>query len=129
MEYADIREQEAAIRAFLSGFAPEVQEVALELRRLASELAPEAIEQLDVPAKMLAYGFQKTYKDMICVIMPLKAGVNLGFPRGAELPDPDGLLAGSGKRARHIRISTQAEACSPAVRALLEASIAQVKAG
>ena len=104
-----------------------MQEIALVLRENTLELAPEAMEQLDIPARMLAYGFQKTYKDMICVIMPLKVGVNLGFPRGVALPDPGGLLTGIGKRARHVRISSVAEARSPEVRALLEASIAQLQ--
>ncbi len=112
---------------FLTHYSPDVQEIALALREIILELAPEAIEQLDVSAKMLAYGFQRTYKDMICVIMPLKAGVNLGFPRGVDLPDPAGLLTGSGKRARHIRISSVDEAQAPEVRALLEASIAQLQ--
>jgi hypothetical protein len=91
------------------------------------EVAPGAIEQIDIPGKMLAYGFARTYKDMICVIMPLKAGVNFGMPRGAELDDPDGLLEGTGKRARHVRISAIEQVESPSIRALLQASIDQLK--
>lgn len=30
--------------------------------------------------------------------------MSLGFNRGAELPDPEGLLEGSGKRIRHVKI-------------------------
>lgn len=30
--------------------------------------------------------------------------VNLGFNRGTELPDPTGLLAGTGKMIRHVRV-------------------------
>ena len=33
-----------------------------------------------------------------------KAHVNVGFFRGAELPDPTGLLAGSGKYMRHVKL-------------------------
>lgn len=33
-----------------------------------------------------------------------KAHVNIGFFRGAELADPDGLLEGSGKFMRHIKL-------------------------
>jgi hypothetical protein len=112
---------------FLANYSPGVQEIALALREIILALAPDALEQLDIPAKMLAYGFQRTYKDLICVIMPLKAGVNLGFHRGVDLPDPAGLLTGSGKRARHVRISSLIEAHAPEVRALLAASIAQLQ--
>lgn len=33
-----------------------------------------------------------------------RAHVNVGFFRGAELPDPDGLLEGSGKYMRHVKL-------------------------
>ena len=112
---------------FLAGYSLQVQEIVLAVRELVLSMAPGAIEQLDIPARMLAYGYRKTYKDLICVIMPLKVGVNLGFPRGTELPDPDGLLTGSGKRARHIRISSLEQAHQSQVAALLRASIAQLK--
>ncbi len=118
---------ESEINDFLSHFAPPVQALALSARRLVLELAPQSIEQVDLPARMIAYGFQRTYKDTICVIMPLKAVVNLGFPRGAELPDPTGLLAGTGKRARHVRLSEPGDIDDPALRELLRLSIIQTR--
>ena len=118
---------QSEVDAFLAGYTPEVRAIALRLRALVFEVAPEAIEQIDIPGKMLAYGFARTYKDMICVIMPLKAGVNFGMPRGAELDDPDGLLEGTGKRARHVKISAIGQVEEPAIRALLHASIDQLK--
>jgi hypothetical protein len=42
------------------------------------------------------------------------------FARGAELPDPDHLLEGTGKRARHVRVKARAEVENPALRTLLE---------
>jgi len=115
---------EAAVRTFLSSYAPAVQSLALELRALVLELIPSAVEQLDLPARMLAYGYDRTYKGTICVIMPLKGAVNLGFARGVDLPDPAGLLAGTGKRARHVKITSVHQAQSPAVKALLERAAA-----
>ena len=32
------------------------------------------------------------------------AHVNVGFFRGSELPDPDGILVGTGKRMRHVKL-------------------------
>ncbi len=118
---------ESEINAFLSAFTPPVQALALAARRLVLDLAPAAIEQIDLPARLLAYGFERTYKDTLCVIMPLKAGVNLGFPRGAELPDPTGLLTGTGKLARHVRLSEPGELANPALRLLLELAIARTR--
>ncbi len=41
---------------------------------------------------------------------------------GATLPDPDGLLQGTGKRYRHVRLTTPADVEAPALRALLESA-------
>jgi len=114
------------IRAFLAGYDAQVRSVTLYLRELVLGMVPDAVEQLDLPARMLAYGFART-KDTICVIMPLKAAVNLGFPRGADLPDPTRLLAGTGRRARHVKIASIDQAQAPELRALLQASLSQLK--
>jgi hypothetical protein len=112
------------LEAFLAAYSPDVRALALKARALVLDVMPGLLEQVDVPGKLLAYGWSATYKDTVCVIMPLKAGVNLGFARGAELPDPEGLLTGTGKRARHVRLSTPADVERPALRALLEAAAA-----
>ena len=117
---------EARILDFLAPYDSRVQGIALKLRDLVLQAAPGALEQVDHPARLLAYGWRQTYRDTICVIMPLKAAVNLGFPCGVDLPDPAGLLTGTGKRARHVKIASIQEAESPELRALLEAAVAQV---
>jgi hypothetical protein len=117
------------VQAFLAAYDPRVQAIAMRLRELVFSLAPDVIEQIDLAAKLLGYGFDRTYQGTLCVIMPLKAAVNLGFPRGAELPDPAGLLAGTGKRARHVKIRDVGEVEAPALRALLEAAVEQLQSG
>jgi len=54
-----------------------------------------------------------------------RAHVNLGFYHGAALPDPAGLLEGTGKSLRHVKVRDAAVAHRPAVRALLRAAIAE----
>lgn len=108
---------------FLAKFAPEVRNLALALRDLVFEIEPEAIEQIDVPAHLLAYGYAKTYTHLVCVIILYDEYVNLGFPRGVDLPDSEGLLLGTGKRARHLRVSELAQVDSPEIAALLQASV------
>jgi len=109
--------------AFLAIYAPEVQAIALSLRELILDLVPTAMEQVDLPGKLIGYGFKPTYKDTICVVMPLKSAVNLGFPRGTELPDPQGLLVGTGKRARHVKITALRDVDQSTLRSLLTASV------
>jgi hypothetical protein len=48
--------------------------------------------------------------------------VNLGFNYGTELPDPEGLLQGSGKLLRHVKITTPEDLSNPALRRLVEAA-------
>lgn len=113
----------AQLEDFLSGFSQESQGLALELRDLVLDMAPDAIEQIDVPAHLLAYGFAETYKHLMCVIILQKDYVNLGFPQGVDLEDPEALLEGTGKKARHVKIYSVEDVNSPGVLSLLKESI------
>ena len=59
---------------------------------------------VDVPSKIIAYGASAKYANLVCAIVPYQKYVNLMFSRGASMPDPDGILKGTGKKARHIRV-------------------------
>jgi hypothetical protein len=57
-----------------------------------------------------------------------KSHVNLGFFCGAALDDPSRLLQGTGKYMRHVKLVPAALPNEPALRALLDAAYADVKA-
>jgi hypothetical protein len=113
------------LEQFLTPYSLMVQALALKLRGLIREVMPDAIEQLDPPAHLIGYGLDRTYKGLICGITLHKAHINLMFARGTELPDPEGLLVGTGKRARHVTIRQEAELENPAIRMLLRAALHQ----
>jgi hypothetical protein len=115
----------AEVERFLAPYSPAICELAWKARALVLEVFPDAIEQLDPPAKLIGYGFDRGYKGLVCGIALHKAHVNLMFAQGAELPDPLGLLAGTGKRARHVKVQQPGDADRPGVRALLEAAVAR----
>src|SRR5262245_43074768 len=48
------------------------------------------------------------------------AHVNVGFFRGAELPDPRGLLAGTGRFMRHVKLRPDASIDQHALAQLIE---------
>lgn len=50
------------------------------------------------------------------------AHVNLGFFRGADLPDPDALLEGSGRFMRHVKLRPGAEPARSALTQLLRSA-------
>jgi hypothetical protein len=56
------------------------------------------------------------------------AHVNVGFFNGAALNDPAGLLLGTGKRMRHVKLKPLVEPDAPAMSALITASYVDMKA-
>jgi hypothetical protein len=55
-----------------------------------------------------------------------RSHVNLGFNRGALLPNPNGVLQRTGKLIRHITIRKENELDRPFVRRYLQAAIEQI---
>ena len=56
-----------------------------------------------------------------------RAHVNVGFFHGAELRDPAGLLEGSGKCMRHVKLRPGAELNVEALDALIDTAYADIK--
>ena len=57
-----------------------------------------------------------------------KSHVNVGFFNGASLDDPAGLLQGSGKRMRHVKLNPHDAFDAKALGALIDAAYADIKA-
>jgi hypothetical protein len=56
-----------------------------------------------------------------------RAHANVGFFHGAELEDPTGLLEGTGKRMRHVKVAPGVELNSAALAALISTAYADMK--
>ena len=56
-----------------------------------------------------------------------KAHVHVGFFRGAELADPNGLLEGTGKFMRHVKLRPQGEVNATALLKLVDAAYTDMK--
>jgi hypothetical protein len=57
-----------------------------------------------------------------------KSHVNVGFFQGAMLNDPAGLLEGSGKRMRHVKLMPGRDLDAAALRDLIDAAYVDIKA-
>jgi hypothetical protein len=57
-----------------------------------------------------------------------KSHVNVGFFYGAMLEDPAGLLEGSGKRMRHVKLKPGLELNAAALRDLIDAAYSDIRA-
>src|SRR5687767_8910028 len=56
-----------------------------------------------------------------------KAHVNVGFFRGNELPDPKGLLEGTGKFMRHVKLSPERDLDPAALTKLIQTAYTDMK--
>jgi hypothetical protein len=58
-----------------------------------------------------------------CLYVSAQSGyVNLGFYEGAALDDPAGLLEGTGKSMRHVKLASVEALDDPDLSALIEAA-------
>ena len=95
--------------SFFANYPLTVAQKARKLRELIIANLPNIIEQIDVPAKMVAYCYGQKYAELICVLIPSKKGLKLGFNRGVELKDPFNILEGNGKISRYVQIKLDDE--------------------
>jgi hypothetical protein len=112
----------AQLDTFLDKFTPDIAAQArTALRKMRARL-PGAIELVYDNYNALAIGFAPTERtsEAIFSIALFPRWVSLFFlQNGARLRDPEGLLAGSGKQARHIKLKDPALLDSPALQDLI----------
>jgi hypothetical protein len=106
-----------------------VRDLFMKVREMVREELPDVTEQVAPTQNNAMYGSGQGMKRVegrtvgqVCYIAPFNTHVNLGFFNGAELPDPDGLLEGTGKLLRHVKIRSEADLERPSVRALVRAA-------
>ena len=106
-----------------SSDSPDVAHLALVLREMVMDEAPEAVEKVyqNHPSAVW-FGFGPKMKDMFCYIATASSHVNLGFCRGAELPDPDHVFEGAGKVMRHVKFKSGRDLERPFVRRYIRAA-------
>jgi hypothetical protein len=114
--------QGAKVTALLREYPDDVQRLAHEARRAVREWLPGADESVDVPARLLSYSYGPGYKGTVCTLILSKKGIKLGLAWGATLPDPRGLLDGSGKVHRHVQLSKPEDLNKAGVKTLVRAA-------
>ncbi len=106
-----LNEQAAELGAIGRKWFVRMRECGDDIRELMHDGCPVACVE-DVP-----FGYVNVFK----------AHVNVGFFFGAQLPDPRGLLEGSGKRMRHVKVKPGEELDSAALSALIDAAYFDVQ--
>ncbi|MGD2144339.1 MAG: DUF1801 domain-containing protein [Anaerolineae bacterium] len=87
------------VAEYAAGLGDWRAEAVLALRDLVRRAAPEAKESIKWA--------QPVYEvnGPFCYIRAFKNHVNFGFWRGVDLPDEAGILAGSGEKMRHVKLT------------------------
>ena len=95
---------------FLTAYDRTITDLALALREIILEEQPDASESVyQVYTVAIWFGFSGKMKDMFCYITTHAGHIDLGFPRGANLPDPNRVLEGEGKAMRHIKFTSMSD--------------------
>lgn len=103
---------------------PELRPLCKSLRKLIASLHPGFIETVWPKHKIASFGFgPKKMTEHYVYIAVQNSHVNLGFYRGASLPDPRCLLEGAGKKLRHVKLCSVSAANDVAITALLRQAI------
>ncbi|SLN49927.1 hypothetical protein ROJ8625_02461 [Roseivivax jejudonensis] len=93
------------------------------VRALVADVHPDALEAASRREGSVWWGWgpgKMTHG--YAYAMPHARHVNLGFFRGTSLADPAGLLQGTGKALRHVKLAAPDDAARPEIRALLVAA-------
>lgn len=104
-------EQNAELAALAQPWFTRMRECGPDVRELMHDGCPVACVA-DAP-----FGYVNVFK----------SHVNVGFFHGASLPDPAGLLEGTGKRMRHVKLRPGCTPDSAALGALIDAAYADIR--
>ncbi len=95
-----------------------------DLRRFILENCPDTNELLyNTHALTSVYSVSDRLADAFCMIPIYSNHLNLGFNKGTLLPDPEGMLQGTGKLIRHIPITGPADYDNQAVKTLVQSAM------
>jgi hypothetical protein len=114
--------RDAAIDAWLAKQVPELGAIArtwfLRMRGCGSDVRETMHDGCPTAcAQDAAFGYVAVFT----------AHANVGFFHGAELGDPTGLLQGSGKRMRHVKVKPGVDLDDGSLDALIRAAYADIK--
>jgi hypothetical protein len=118
----EVSEAKAKVEAFVGEQSPVQRKTINRLRALVKGAFPELEERM----RWSQVGYLVLEKD-VCGIYPSSGHVNLSFWQGSALSDPKGLLEGTGKGMRHIKISKVEDVGEETIRAYVREAVAFVR--
>jgi len=113
------------LEGFIARFSPPMARQTKAVLKKMRERVPGAVEMVYDKANALAIGFcpDERPSNVITSIAVYTTWINLYFFEGDSLPDPEGILKGSGTMVRYIRLTGAADLDRPAVKAMMNEAI------
>jgi hypothetical protein len=115
---ADAREK---VEAYVKRQSPAHQKTINRLRTIIKGAVPELNEQM----RWVQVGYLISKKD-VCGIYAVSDHVNLSFMQGATLRDPKGLLEGTGKGMRHIKVTRSEDVDEDTIKGYVKEAVAAI---
>ena len=115
------------VAGFIAKFDPAIAKLVRSARTLLRKRYPTAIELVYDNYNALAIGYSSSERtsDVLFSLAVYARGVNLYFMYGRSLPDPQGLLQGSGSQGAFVRLADLRVFDQPGVKALMRAAVTQ----
>ncbi|MFO7538456.1 MAG: DUF1801 domain-containing protein [Chloroflexota bacterium] len=100
------RPTEAQLNDLLQDKSPDLRQIYLDTHRLLLETLPDVAYSVDSKDGVTGYGARQYGYDGwgLAALAAHSKWVSLMLMRGANLADPHGLLEGSGKNMRHVKL-------------------------
>ncbi|HKS82017.1 MAG TPA: DUF1801 domain-containing protein [Candidatus Acidoferrales bacterium] len=111
------KEAEKWIDDYVAQSAAELRPLADFIRRLVRRAVPKSQEAVN-PWRIPTFDFHGP----LCFMMIGKRHITFGFPRGSWLKDSAGLLEGTGKNLRHVKVKAAADINERGLRELVQES-------
>lgn len=111
-------QQATAVDAYIAGFPGWRGESAAAARDTILAVVPDARVSIKWSQPVFESNGPFAY------IKVFRSTVNVGFWRGAELDDPDGLLSGDGDRMRHLKLTGPGQLDTDRLAAWVGAAVA-----
>src|SRR5579864_1241927 len=124
---AKANDPEEQLAGFVAKYTPEIGSQAEAIRNRMRKLYPGALELVYDNYNALAIGYGPTEKtsEAIFSIALFPRWVSLFFLQARGVPDPHGLLKGSGNVVKHVVLSSPAMLDDPDVVALMKEAVAR----
>jgi hypothetical protein len=122
----DATHTHGAFQDILDMASPALRPVCEALRGMVAAQHPGFVEVVWPKLRIASFGVgPKKMTQHYAYIAVQPSHINLGFYHGASLADPTGILEGTGKALRHVRMHDLPGARSRAVVSLLRQAIAE----